>query len=124
MDLNEIVPVFVVAIVFFTSAIIVATVFYFLHRAKELRQQTVRLLLEKGQPVPPALLAEGEPPQPRNDLASGVKALFVGIGLSLFFYFVHRDLWPVGLIPGFLGLGYIAAWFLTGRQQPAVPTVG
>jgi len=118
MDIREIVPIFIVGIVFFTAAIIVATVFLFLHRAKELKHQTVRLALEKGQPVPPGLLEEGaQPKAPDSDLNSGVKALFVGIGLSLFFFFVYRDLWPVGFIAGFIGLGHIAAWFLTGRPR-------
>lgn len=116
MDLQEIVPVFIVGIVFFTAAVIVATVFLFLHRAKELKHQTIRLALERGQPVPAGLLDEGAQARtPASDLNTGVKALFVGIGLSLFFFFVYRDLWPVGLIAGFIGLGHIAAWLLTGR---------
>lgn len=119
VDLTAIV---VVSVVFLTSAVIVGMVFYFIHRSRELRQQTIRLLLEKGQPVPAALLADEPAKQPGNDLSSGVKAVFIGIGLSLFFYFVHRDLWPVGLIAGFVGLGHIAAWALTGRnQQDATP---
>lgn len=119
MDIQEIVPIFIVGIVFFTAAIIVATVFLFLHRAKELKHQTVRLALEKGQPVPPGLLEEHSPVrQPQNDLRSGVKAVFIGLGLGLFFWTVEPRMWGVGLIPAFVGLGHIAAWALTGRKQP------
>jgi hypothetical protein len=123
MDLKEtVLPIAIVSIVFLTSAIIVATVFLFLHRAKELKHQTIRLALEKGQPLPPGLLEERRPRG--NDLSTGVKDIFFGVGLSLFFFFVHPQLWPVGLIPGFLGLGYLAAHALTGRQQPGAPTAG
>ena len=121
MELKEIVPIFIVGIVFFTSAVIVATVLHFIQRAKELKHQTIRLALEKGQPLPPGLLED----KPRgNDLSTGVKDIFFGVGLSLFFYFVHPQLWSVGLIPGFLGLGYLVSHALTGRQQPAAPTAG
>lgn len=119
MDLT---PVLVVSIVFLTSAIMVATVFYFVHRAKELRHETIRLALEKGQPLPLELLEGSGRKTPRNDLNSGVKAVFIGLGLSLFFYFVHRELWPVGLIPLFVGFGHLAAHALTGRPQPGSPS--
>ena len=122
MDLKEtVLPIAIVSIVFLTSAIIVATVLLFLHRAKELKHQTIRLALEKGVPLPAGLLED----RPRgNDLSTGVKDVFFGVGLSLFFLFVHPQLWPVGLIPGFLGLGYLAAHALTGRRQPGAPTAG
>lgn len=121
----DVTPVLIVSVVFLTSAIIVATVFLFIHRSKELRHQTIRLALEKGQPLPPGLLDDSARPRPRaNDLKSGVKAVFIGLGLSLFFFFVHRDLWPVGLIPMFVGFGHLAAYALTGRSQPGTPSAG
>ena len=120
MDLKEtLVPIAVTSVVFLTAAIIVATVFLFLHRAKELKHQTIRLALEKGQPVPAGLLDEAAARPRANDLARGVKAIFAGVGLSLFFWFFHERLWPVGLIPAFIGLGHLAAWALTGRSPPA-----
>ena len=123
MDIKvDLTAIFVVSVVFLTSALIVATVFHFVHRARELRHATIRLALEKGQPIPPGLLEDGARGRPRrDDLSSGVKAVFIGVGLSLFFFFVHRELWPVGLIPGFVGLGHLAAHALTGRQQPGAP---
>jgi hypothetical protein len=126
MDIKvDLTAIVVVSVVFLTSALIVATVLYFIHRARELRHATIRLALEKGQPLPPGLLDDGSPSKPRgNDLSSGVKAIFIGLGLGLFFFFVHRELWPVGFIPGFVGLGHLAAYALTGRQQPGAPTAG
>jgi hypothetical protein len=126
MDLNvDLTAITIVSIVFMTSAIIVATVFLFIHKARELRHATIRLALEKGQPLPPDLLdggrQDGRPRSPSSDLNSGVKAFFIGIGLSLFFYFFHQRLWPVGLIPMFVGIGHLAAHALTGRSTPSPP---
>jgi hypothetical protein len=124
MDLREtVVPIVIVTVVFLTSAIIVATVFLFLHRAKELKHQTIRLALEKGLPLPPGLLDDGSKAAPRgNDLSSGVKAVFIGIGIGLFFYFLgHPKLWAIGFIPGFLGLGHLVAHALTGRKPADAP---
>jgi hypothetical protein len=126
MDIKaDLTAIVVVSVVFLTAALIVATVFYFIHRARELRHATIRLALEKGQPLPPGLLEDGPRGQRRgNDLNSGVKAVFIGMGISLFFFFFHRELWPVGLIPGFVGLGHLAAHALTGRRPPGAPAAG
>jgi hypothetical protein len=118
MDLT---PILVSSVFFLTAAVIVATVLYFVHRSKVLRHETIRLALEKGQPLPPGLFETRGRLPVRSDLARGVKAVFIGVGLSLFFYFVHRELWPVGLILIFVGLGHLAAHALTGRSEPAAP---
>lgn len=122
MDLKvDLTAITVVSVVFLTSAIIVATVFLFLHRGKELKHATIRLALEKGQPLPAALLSEGTRRPPVNDLAAGVKALFIGVGLGLFFWSFQPQLWAVGLIPAFVGLGHVAAWYVTGRNKAQAP---
>ena len=126
MDLRlDLTPILIVSVVFLTSAIIVATVFYFIHRAKELRHATIRLALEKGQPLPADLLeGAARPPLPGSDLARGAKLVFTGVGLSLFFYFFEQHLWPIGLIVLFVGLGHLAAYALAGRQPLGAPPAG
>jgi len=124
MDLQvDLTPIVTTSVVFLTAAVIVATVLYFLHRAKELKHQTIRLALEKGLPLPPGLLDDAATAQPKgNDLATGVKLVFIGVGIGLFFYFLgHPRLWAAGFIPGFVGVGYLVAYALTGRPQPGAP---
>jgi hypothetical protein len=121
MNMNiDFTAIVIVSIVFFTSAVIVGTVFFFVHRANELKHQTIRMALEKGQPLPPELL---EAPRDRgSDLARGVKLVFIGVGLSLFFWFFRPHLWSIGLIVLFVGLGHLAAYLVTrGKQTPAPP---
>jgi hypothetical protein len=113
-------PVLVSAVVFgFTLAIVVA-VLYARHRARQMRHETIRLALEKGQPLPPDLL---EPPvAPVSDLARGVKLLALGLGFSAMLFLMEKHAWPVGLILVALGLGYLASHWLTGRRgAPGAP---
>ena len=113
-------PVLVTAVVFGFTLFIVLAVLYAHHRARQLRHDTIRLALEKGQPLPPELLEA--PSRQQNDLARGVKLLALGLGLSLMLFFMEKHAWPVGLILVALGLGYLASHWLTGRQRaPGAP---
>jgi hypothetical protein len=124
MDLT---PIVIVSIVFLTAAVIVATVFLFMHKAKELRHATIRLALEKGQPLPPGLLdpaeafVSGRLRHGQNDLAKGVKLVFIGVGLSLFFLVTGYAHWGIGLIVLFVGLGHLVSHALVGRSPPDAP---
>ena len=54
-------------------------------------------------------------------LIGGIVVLCSGIGISLFLYFVGDEAgnaWAVGLIPGFVGVGLLLAWFLTRPHDP------
>jgi len=129
MDLKvDLTPFLVTSVFFLAAAVIVATVFHFIHKAKELRHATIRLALEKGQPLPPDLLDGAadrlRASRPGSDLARGTKLSFIGVGLSLFFLFTGYAHWAIGLIVLFVGLGHLAAHGLTARDQPAPPPVG
>lgn len=95
------------------------------HRARELRHQTIRLLVEKGQPIPPDLLAEpAKKPAARgaaSDLGRGVKLLFTGVGLAVCLYAVGQRWWPSGLLVAIIGLGYLVSHLVTPRQAEPPP---
>src|SRR4051812_11167132 len=71
--------------VFGTPVLIVALIMYFGFSKSRARHRTIRMLVEKGQPVPPELLA---PPTPavrqRSDMRRGVVLMMVGLGLMVF----------------------------------------
>jgi hypothetical protein len=99
-----------VAIVF-----VIMLVNYF--KARSLHR-TVRAMVEKGQPVPAALLSGPNAiAKPRSDLRRGVVLIAVGIGMIMFFGVDdgwHDGAWALGLIPTLIGLGYLLVWKLEG----------
>ncbi|MBL0277005.1 MAG: hypothetical protein IPQ24_13105 [Anaeromyxobacter sp.] len=127
MDLKmDLTPILIVSIVFLASTAIVGIVFWFLHRSRELRHETIRLALEKGQPLPLELLEGGERKTKETDLQKGIKLVLDGVGISLFFLLAFRQerLWPIGLIVGFVGIGHLVSHWVTGRKQADAPSVG
>jgi Domain of unknown function (DUF6249) len=136
-DLGEIksddLPEFVIPIVAITMltifgapVLIVAFIMYFGFSKSRMQHRTIRMLAEKGQPIPPALLA---PPAPavrqRSDLRRGVVLCMVGLGLMLFFGAVNSwegGAWAIGVIPFVIGLGYLLVWKLeAGGTKNEVP---
>ena len=116
---ETVVPIVIIGIVFSFSAIMVATIFYARHRGRQLRHETIRLALEKGQALPPELLRDAEAARrPRTDLSRGVILLALGAGTSLFLWTLGIRSWGAGLILVALGLGYVVSHLLTrtGRE--------
>ncbi len=113
------------------AAVIVGLVGYFKNQERRQRHETIRLALEKGQPVPPELLddelalakqALGSGGR-RRDLAKGIQWIFTGVGLSLFLWIFRPEhsLWAVGLILIFIGLGKLVAHAVTRGQDAPAP---
>ena len=129
-DVGERLAVPIVAIVFLTlfgaPVLIVAVIMYFGFSKNRMMHRTIRMMVEKGQPVPPALLA---PPPPalrqRSDMRRGVVLVMVGLGLILFLGAVNDwegGAWAVGIIPFLIGVGYLLVWKLEGRKDiPPLP---
>jgi hypothetical protein len=122
MQMNEMFVALGVPLGAFSMAVaIVALVGYFKHQARKQRAELIRLALEKGQPLPAELL---ESPGPaRNDLANGIRTIFVGLGLGVFLWLLkpERSLWAVGLMVAIIGLGQLVAHYASARKAPATP---
>ena len=119
----------IVAVVFLSifgaPVLIVAVIMYFGFSKNRMMHRTVRMMVEKGQPVPPALLA---PPPPavrqRSDMRRGVVLLMVGLGLIVFLGAANEwenGAWAVGIIPALIGLGYLLVWKLEGGKKEIPP---
>jgi Domain of unknown function (DUF6249) len=128
-DLGERMAVPIVAIVFMTifgaPVLIVAVIMYFGFSRNRMMHRTIRMMAEKGQPIPPALLA---PPTPavrqRSDMRRGVVLCMVGLGLIVFFGAVNEwegGSWAIGVIPFVIGLGYLLVWKLEGKKDISSP---
>lgn len=83
-------------------------------RRNQLVYDTAVKLAEKGLPVPPELFMTHT--KPNSDLRRGTVLLLLGIALCISLYEVGAP-WTFGLIPAFMGVGYLIIWFIEGRQK-------
>jgi hypothetical protein len=107
----------IVAIVFGCGVpvAIVGLVLYFGHRRNRLVHETVRAMIEKGQPVTPELVAglgakDGKAVRPRSDLRKGLIVTGVGIGLVIL---VGKPGWIVL----FIGVAFLVVWLVEPKNQ-------
>jgi hypothetical protein len=93
-----------------------------------MRQRTIRMMVEKGQPVPAELLAPTtRGMRRRSDVRRGVVWTMVGLGLMVWLAAVNDwegGAWSFGLIPFLIGLGYLIVWKLENKKDipPPPPT--
>ena len=89
------------------------------------RHRTIRLLVEKGQPVPAELLAPAtRTGRQRSDVRRGVVWTMVGVGLIVWLGAVNDwegGAWSFGLIPFLIGLGYLIIWKLENKKDIPPP---
>lgn len=111
---------------FGTPVAIVATIMYFSFSKSRAMHKTVRMMVEKGQPVPEALLNPPPVVRQRSDLRRGIILLTVGAGLVVFLGATNDwegGAWSIGIIPFMIGLGYLLVWKLDVRTHDTSPTV-
>jgi hypothetical protein len=130
--MREFVAIPIVAIVFLSifgaPVLIVAMAGIFVSLNNRMRQRTIRMMVEKGQPVPAELLAPttraGRYVRHRSDVRRGVIWTMVGLGAMIFFGAVNDwegGVWSLGLIPFLIGLGYLMVWKLEGKKDVPPP---
>jgi hypothetical protein len=130
---HEDLPEFVIPIVAITMltvfgapVLIVGLIMYFSFSRSRALQKTVRMMVEKGQPVPEALLNPPPAQRQRSDLRRGVILTMIGVGLMVFLGAVNDwegGSWTLGLIPFLIGAGYLLVWKLDTKKDnpPPVP---
>ena len=78
--------------------------------------------LEMGQTVPEHFFDEPKKNNPTSNLKRGILWLVVGLGLLISFSVMHqRDALIVGIVPTFVGIGYLLVHFL---EKPKTDTRG
>ena len=96
---------------------VVGLILWYKTRRNQLMHETALKLAEKGQPVPASLFADQT--GPFASLRTGVVLLMLGLGISLALYLCGIKFWAVGIIPMFMGLGYLIVWKLEGGGTSA-----
>jgi hypothetical protein len=125
------IPEFVIPIVAITMltvfgapVLIVGLILYFSFSRSRALHRTVRMMVEKGQPVPAALLNPPPAQRQRSDLRRGVVLTMIGLGLMVFFGAVNDwegGAWTLGLIPFLIGAGYLLVWKLDAKKDNPPP---
>lgn len=115
---EDLVPI----VLFLAIALTYCVKYYFAYRTRQEAQSTVRVALERGDPLTPEVLDRLiQAPPRRNDLRRGVIGICLGIGLGTFGFLVGepdavRPMLAVGLVPLLLGLAYLVLARLGGGQ--------
>lgn len=124
----------VVGIIFGCSVAIAGI--YFHHQKQKLLHETARLSLERGQPIPPDILAQmtrdedakpSGPRRPADDIRTGLILIGVGAGVYLFFEALGVEKMRfVGAIPGFIGValllfGVVSAAMARAKANDTAP---
>jgi O-acetylhomoserine/O-acetylserine sulfhydrylase-like pyridoxal-dependent enzyme len=114
-----------IVLVILSVALILGSIFflniYFRYRARSDAQGTIRVALEKGQPLSPEVLARLMDPTTARvdrrqvDLRRGVIATALGLGIGTIGV-VAAPMWQhgiaIGAVPFFVGVAYLALWAL------------
>jgi hypothetical protein len=117
-----------VGIVFLTifgaPVLIVGLILYFSFSRQRALHRTVRMMVEKGQPVPEALLNPPPAQRQRSDVRRGVILTMIGVGLMVFLAAANDwegGAWTLGLIPFLIGVGYLLVWKLDTKKDNPTP---
>ena len=112
--------------VFGAPVLIVGLILYFSFSRSRALHRTVRMMVEKGQPVPESLLNPPPAQRQRSDVRRGVVLAMIGIGVMAFLGAAsdwEGGAWTLGLIPFLIGVGYLLVWKLDTKKDnpPPVP---
>jgi hypothetical protein len=82
------------------------------------KQRTILELAGKGVPIPTELLQDSPQKPGVGDLRRGLILSGAGIGAIIFAFTLpeHAE-WGIGLLPLFVGLGYLATWLCTRSER-------
>lgn len=97
--------------------LLIGVILWYKSRRNQLLHETALKLVEKGQPVPPALFVDQR--EPHSNLRRGIVLVMAGLGISLSLYLFGLKSWTFGIIPLFVGVGYLIVWKLESTGQNA-----
>lgn len=103
---------------FATIAFVVTIVIYASHRRNRQLHETIRLMVEKGQPIPNELLQDvTKIKPPSSDLNRGLRLSAIGLGLICYFAAQGDREWGMGMIPLLIGVAFLISWKIKSANK-------
>ena len=101
-----------ILIIIFILSLFAIPYFFNLKKVKA-RQQIINKLLEKDRDIPKELFAKPQKIK-RSDLHKGIILISFGLSISIVIYIlkIQSNFWTIGLIPVFIGMGYLISFKL------------
>lgn len=114
--------IFIPFVLMLTPVLIVFFVLRYRQQQTKTRYEALVQLADKGVTLTPQLLAE--PQAPYSERRRALVLIGTGLGIMVMFFalpggfannYRFASLWAIGLLPLFIGLGYLASWWLNRR---------
>ena len=103
MGMLTAVGIIFILFVLFPIIVIIAVVF-FINRNRKERLKLAQMAIQNGQQIPEDILKEKQDDWDKNDYQSGMRQMFLGVGLAIF----------LGIVAGKIGFGIGARGFFIG----------
>lgn len=104
-----IIGIVAIVIIFLVAPLlIIATIFYFVNKNRRERYKLAQMAIQNGQQIPEDILKEKVDDWDRNDYQSGMRQIFLGVGLAIFLGIVAGKIgFGIGALVFFIGLGKV-----------------
>jgi hypothetical protein len=125
MEMDDISGILAIALIFGMPVFIVFIVFFFRSKERAEAQKTIRMAIEKGQPLPQEYLDSLQKTgratkSPGSDIRSGLILIAVGVGMAVWAYIDHgylTGLAGVAAIPGFIGVALLIMGIINANSR-------
>ena len=104
-----------VVIFFLLPLLIIVTIIYFVNKNRKERYKLAQMAIQNGQPIPDEILKDNDSKFLASEYQSGIRQMFVGVGLAIFLGIILGKLGiGIGALVFFIGLG---KWFVARQSR-------
>ena len=104
-----------VVIFFLLPLLIIVTIIYFVNKNRKERYKLAQMAIQNGQPIPDEILKDNDGNFLTSEYQSGIRQMFVGVGLAIFLGIILGELGiGIGALVFFIGLG---KWFVARQSR-------
>ena len=109
IDSGMIIGIVAIVIIFLIAPLlIIVTIFYFVNKNRRERYKLAQMAIQNGQQIPEEMLKEKVDDWDKDDYQSGMRQIFLGVGLAIFLGIVAGKIgFGIGALVFFIGLGKV-----------------